>query len=58
VYQYLLHVVGLRQIVGHLKKRLQINFHETTEDGKFSLREAECLAACNGAPMFQSVKIL
>lgn len=44
---------GCDKIVNHLKKRLQINFNETTPDGKFSLREAECLAACANAPMFQ-----
>lgn len=41
------------KIVNHLKKRLQINFNETTPDGKFTMREAECLAACANAPMFQ-----
>jgi NADH-quinone oxidoreductase subunit E len=44
---------GCDKIVNHLKKRLQIDFNETTEDGKFTLREAECLAACAAAPMFQ-----
>jgi NADH-quinone oxidoreductase subunit E len=27
--------------------------NETTADGKFTLREVECLAACAAAPMFQ-----
>jgi NADH-quinone oxidoreductase subunit E len=40
------------EIVEHLKKRLEINVNETTADGKFTLREVECLAACAGAPMF------
>lgn len=44
---------GCDKIVSHLKKRLQINFDETTRDGKFTLREVECLAACAGAPMLQ-----
>ena len=44
---------GCDKIVSHLKKRLQINFDETTADGKFTLREVECLAACAGAPMMQ-----
>lgn len=44
---------GCDKIVNHLKRRLQINFNETTADGKFTLREAECLAACANAPMFQ-----
>lgn len=44
---------GCDKIVNHLKNRLKIDFNETTEDGKFTLREAECLAACASAPMFQ-----
>jgi NADH-quinone oxidoreductase subunit E len=41
------------EIVDHLKQKLQINVNETTADGKFTLREVECLAACAAAPMFQ-----
>lgn len=44
---------GSQNIVNHLKKRLNINFGGTTQDGKFSLKEVECLAACGGAPMMQ-----
>ncbi len=44
---------GSQKIVDHLKKRLDINTNETTTDGKFTLREVECLAACAAAPMFQ-----
>ncbi len=43
---------GCDVIVEHLKKKLGIKFGETTPDGKFALKEAECLAACAGAPMF------
>lgn len=43
---------GSQKIVEHLKKRLDINVNETTSDGKFTLREVECLAACAAAPMF------
>lgn len=39
------------KIVDHLKKRLEININETTPDGRFTLREVECLAACAGAPV-------
>lgn len=42
---------GCDQVVDHLKRRLGIDFGQTTEDGKFTLREVECLAACAGAPM-------
>lgn len=44
---------GCEKIVAHLKKRLDIDTNETTPDGKFTLREVECLAACAYAPMFQ-----
>lgn len=40
-------------ILEHLKYRLKIPVNATTADGKFTLREAECLAACTAAPMFQ-----
>jgi len=42
---------GCDQVVDHLRQRLGIDFDQTTEDGKFTLREVECLAACAGAPM-------
>lgn len=44
---------GSQKIVDHLKKRLEIGTGETTADGRFTLREVECLAACAAAPMFQ-----
>ncbi len=44
---------GCDSIVSHLKNKLEIGFNETTEDGKFTLKEVECLAACAGAPMMQ-----
>ncbi len=44
---------GSDQIVSHLQNRLGIKLGETTEDGKFTLKEVECLGACGGAPMFQ-----
>jgi len=40
-------------IVKHLEKRLGVGFGETTKDGKFTLKEVECLGACVGAPMMQ-----
>ena len=39
-------------IVDHLKERLGIGFNETTADGKFTLKEGECMGACGGAPLF------
>ncbi len=44
---------GSDQIVKHLENRLGIKLGQTTPDGKFTLKEVECLAACCGAPMFQ-----
>lgn len=44
---------GSSEIVQHLKKRLGINFNETTADGKFTLREVECLGACVAPPVCQ-----
>lgn len=44
---------GSEDITRHLNDRLGIKFGEITEDGKFSLKEVECLGACVGAPMMQ-----
>ncbi len=44
---------GCDRIVEHLEGRLGIKFGEVTEDGRFSLKEVECLGACGGAPMLQ-----
>lgn len=44
---------GSDEIVSHLKSRLGIGFGETTADGKYTLKEVECLGACGGAPMLQ-----
>jgi NADH-quinone oxidoreductase subunit E len=39
-------------IVHHLNKRLGIGFNETSSNGKFTLKEGECMGACGGAPLF------
>lgn len=44
---------GSDGIVSHLQSKLGIKMGQTTSDGKFSLKEVECLGACAGAPMFQ-----
>lgn len=41
------------KVVEQFKKRLGIDFNETTADGKFSLREVECLGACVAPPVCQ-----
>ena len=35
----------------YLKQKLGINFNETTADGKFTLKEGECMGACGDAPV-------
>ena len=44
---------GSENIVGACKKTLAIEMGMTTEDGMFTLSEAECLGACANAPMMQ-----
>ncbi len=41
---------GSASIASHLIEKLNIGFGETTRDGRFTLKEVECLAACGGAP--------
>ncbi len=41
------------QIVKHLEQRTGAKLNGTSEDGKFTLKEVECLGACVNAPMFQ-----
>lgn len=43
---------GSEKIVNHLEHRLGVGFNETTEDGKVTLKEVECLGACANAPVF------
>lgn len=35
----------------YLKEKLGIDFNETTPDGKFTLKEGECLGACGDSPV-------
>lgn len=35
----------------YLKEKLGIGFNETTADGKFTLKEGECMGACGDAPV-------
>jgi len=42
---------GSEELVDHLKKKFGISLGETTSDGKFTIKEVECLGACVGAPM-------
>ena len=38
-------------IVQHLQTKLGVGFNEVTADGKFCLKEGECMGACGGAPL-------
>lgn len=44
---------GAEQILAACQRKLGISTGETTEDGLFTLSEAECLGACVNAPMVQ-----
>lgn len=44
---------GAQETIKHLEKRLGIKIGQSTDDGKYQLIEAECLAACASAPMMQ-----
>ncbi len=44
---------GSDRIVEYLEKKLDVKLGQTSKDGKYSLKEVECLGACGGAPMFQ-----
>ncbi len=46
-------LMGGEKVLGHLKKKLGIENGQITADGRFSLEEAECLCACEIAPMMQ-----
>ena len=35
----------------YIQKKLGISYGETTSDGKFSLKEGECMGACGDAPV-------
>jgi len=44
---------GSSDIVRVCKEKLGIGMNETTADGRFTLREVECMGACANAPMVQ-----
>lgn len=45
--------LGGESVYGYLKEKLGIATNETTPDGKFTLKEVECLASCGWGPVFQ-----
>jgi len=42
---------GSQNIVKHLEKKLGITLGGTSNDGKWTISEVECMGACGGAPM-------
>jgi NADH-quinone oxidoreductase subunit E len=42
---------GANDAVAHVQKKLGIGFNETTADGRFTLKEGECMGACGDAPV-------
>ncbi len=44
---------GSDEIIDYIKEKLGISEGETTPDGMFTLKPAECLGACGYAPMMQ-----
>lgn len=46
-------IKGSDNIINYISEKLGIKLGETTSDGMFTLKAAECLAACGYAPMMQ-----
>ena len=42
---------GANEAASHLKRRLGIDWNETTPDGRFTLKQGECFGACGDAPV-------
>jgi NADH-quinone oxidoreductase subunit E len=42
---------GALHAADHLRGKLGIDFNETTSDGRFTLKEGECMGACAMAPV-------
>jgi len=42
---------GAQEAAEHLKKKLGIDWNETTADGRFTLKQGECFGACGDAPV-------
>ena len=42
---------GATEAAQHLKRKLGVEWNETTPDGRFTLKEGECFGACGDAPV-------
>lgn len=45
-------LMGAGGVVEHLQNKLGIGFGETTSDGRYTLKEGECMGACGDGPLF------
>ena len=45
--------MGSKKLEEHVKAKLGIDYHETTQDGKFSLEPVYCLGMCSCSPSMQ-----
>ncbi len=46
-------LLGAEHLLDYVARKLGIGVGETTPDGRFTLREVECLGSCGTAPMMQ-----
>jgi NADH-quinone oxidoreductase subunit E len=46
-------LLGGEELLHHLEQRLGLKAGDTTPDGKFTLEDVECIAACTEAPCLQ-----
>jgi len=46
-------LVGAEKLMGHIETKLGVKENQVTEDGLFSWRGVECLAACGYGPVLQ-----
>ena len=45
------HLDLFTNVLDHVRRKLDIEPHETTDDGKFTLLAMECLGSCDTAPV-------
>jgi NADH-quinone oxidoreductase subunit E len=46
-------LLGGEELFAHCRNKLGIGHKQTTEDGRFTLEEVECIGACSWAPAIQ-----
>lgn len=51
-------ICGSNELTNHLKRKFGLELGETTEDGRFTLVELECLGACGTAPVMLVNEVL